>query len=130
VPAHGPGPLRDATAATGARFVALRHVRPPPWHGALGLLEVVRLVRRFQPDIMQAPSWKAGVLGRLGAARRRALRLFTAGGWAFAAHDGLAARQYLWADRLAAPLTSVVICVGERERRPACSPGRAGSTEL
>jgi glycosyltransferase involved in cell wall biosynthesis len=119
VAAHGPGPLRDAAHEAGARFVSLRHVRRAlhPWHDALGLLEVVRLVRRFRPDIVHTHSSKAGILGRLGAALASApLRLFTAHGWAFAAHDGLAARLYLWADRLAAPLTSIVVCVNERER--------------
>ncbi len=119
VAAHGPGPLREAARTAGAQFVALRHVRRPlhPWHDACGLLEVAWLVRRLAPDIVHTHSSKAGVLGRLGAALAGApVRMFTAHGWAFAAHDGWAARMYLWADRFAALLTSVVICVSERER--------------
>jgi glycosyltransferase involved in cell wall biosynthesis len=119
VAAHGPGPLHEAARAAGARFVALRHVRRAlhPWHDACGLLEIVALVRRLQPDIVHAHSSKAGILGRLGAALGRApVRIFTAHGWAFAANTGWAARLYLWADRFAASLTSVVICVSERER--------------
>ena len=44
------------------------------------------------------------------------IRIFTAHGWAFAAHSGLAARAYLTADRLMRPLTTATICVSERER--------------
>jgi glycosyltransferase involved in cell wall biosynthesis len=119
VAAHGPGPLREAARAAGARFIALRHVRRAlhPWHDLLGLLEVVALVRRVRPDIVHTHSSKAGILGRLGATVAKApVRLFTAHGWAFAAHEGWAARLYLWADRLAARVTTCVVCVSERER--------------
>jgi glycosyltransferase involved in cell wall biosynthesis len=37
-------------------------------------------------------------------------------GWAFAAYPGLAGRLYRWADRVVRPLTTVTVCVSERER--------------
>ena len=82
-----------------------------------GLVELVRLLRRERPDILHANSSKAGVLGRLAAALTGVpIRIFTVHGWAFAAHSGLAARGYRAADRLMRPLTTVTICVSERER--------------
>lgn len=119
VAAHGNGPLRDATAAAGARFVELRHVRRAlGWRDALGLLELVRVIRRERPQIVHAHSSKAGVLARLAAALCRVpARVFTAHGWAFKAEAGRRATAYLWADRLVAPLTSAVVCVSETERR-------------
>jgi glycosyltransferase involved in cell wall biosynthesis len=102
VAAHGDGPLREAAGAAGARFVPLRHVRRPlhPLRDLLGLLELVVLMRRAAPDIVHANSSKAGVLGRL----------------AFSASSGLSSVLYRWADRLMAPLTTLTICVAERER--------------
>ena len=119
VAAHGEGPLRDAAAAAGARFVPLANVRRAvsPLRDLAGLVELIRLLRRERPDILHANSSKAGVLGRLAAALTGVpIRIFTAHGWAFAAHSGLAARVYRAADRLMLPLTTATICVSERER--------------
>ncbi len=88
------------------------------WRDALGLLELVRVIRRERPQIVHAHSSKAGVLARLAAALCRVpARVFTAHGWAFKAEAGRRATAYLWADRLVAPLTSAVVCVSETERR-------------
>jgi glycosyltransferase involved in cell wall biosynthesis len=118
VAAHGAGPLRDATEAAGARFVPLHHVRRSVGpRDVAGLVELVRVLRHYRPDILHASSSKAGVLGRLaGFLARVPIRVFTVHGWAFAAHPGLAGLLYRWADRLARPLTTTTICVSERER--------------
>jgi glycosyltransferase involved in cell wall biosynthesis len=119
VAAHGPGPLRDAAAEAGVRFIALEHVRRPvsPWRDLAGFVELVRLLRRERPDILHASSSKAGVLGRLAAAAAGVpIRIFTVHGWAFAAHSGLAALFYRWADRVTRRLTTVTICVSENGR--------------
>jgi glycosyltransferase involved in cell wall biosynthesis len=119
VAAHGNGPLRDTADRLGIRFLPLRHVRRAinPWRDAVGLLELVRLLRRERPDILHASSSKAGVLGRLAAAIAGVpIRIFTVHGWAFTAHSGLAARLYRLADRLVRPLTTVTVCVAEHER--------------
>ena len=131
VAAHGPGPLRDAAAEAGVRFLPLRSLRRPvrPWRDLAALLELTRLLRRERPDILHASSSKAGILGRVAAALAGVpIRIFTAHGWAFAAHAGLASMLYRWADRLARPLTTATICVSERERDSGlaagtCSPG-------
>jgi glycosyltransferase involved in cell wall biosynthesis len=119
VAAYGPGPLREAATAAGARFVPLRHVRRPisPWRDLAGIVELVRLLRRERPDILHANSSKAGLLGRLAAVLAGVpIRIFTVHGWAFSAHSGAASRLYRFADRLMRPLTTATICVSERER--------------
>jgi glycosyltransferase involved in cell wall biosynthesis len=118
VAAHGAGPLRDATAAAGARFEPLAHVRRRVGaRDVAGLVELVRLLRRHRPDIVHASSSKAGVLGRLaGALAGVPIRIFTVHGWAFAAYSGAAGRLYRVADRFVRPLTTVTVCVSERER--------------
>jgi glycosyltransferase involved in cell wall biosynthesis len=119
VAASGMGPLHGAATVAGARYIPLEHVRRPirPLRDLLGLIELVRLLRRERPDIVHASSSKAGVLARL-AARLVGVPIcvFTVHGWAFAAHSGLAARLYRWADRLVRPLTTATICVSEREQ--------------
>lgn len=119
VAAHGSGPLLDAAREARVRYVALRHVRRAlsPWRDPLGLIELVRLMRRERPQIVHANSSKAGILGRLAATLAGVpIRIFTVHGWAFSAHSGLASTLYRWADRLMCPLTTVTICVAERSR--------------
>jgi glycosyltransferase involved in cell wall biosynthesis len=131
VAAHGDGPLPAAVRAAGARHVPLRHVRRRVGpRDALGLLEVMALLARERPAVLHANSSKAGILGRAAAVLTGVpVRVFTAHGWAFGAHDGVAGTLYRWADRAAAPLTTAVICVAESERRAglaarACRPAR------
>jgi glycosyltransferase involved in cell wall biosynthesis len=117
--AHGYGPLSDAASAVGVHFVSLRHLRRAlnPCQDALGLVELVRLIRRRRPDILHASSSKAGVLGRVAAGLTGVpIRIFTVHGWAFAAYTGVPGRLYRWAERSMLPLTSATICVAEYER--------------
>lgn len=51
------------------------------------------------------------------------MRVFTAHGWAFKATGGGDSRLYLLADRAVEPLTSMVICVSENERRAGLAAG-------
>ncbi len=116
--AHGEGPLREAAARAGARFVSLEHVRRPirPLRDLAGLVELIRLFRRERPQVVHASSSKAGILGRLAAtATRVPIRLFTVHGWAFSAYSGLPSLLYRVSDRLMSPLTTVTICVSEQE---------------
>lgn len=131
--AYGHGPLSEEAAAAGVEFVELLHVRRAlnPWHDALGLLELMRLIRRWRPDIVHASSSKAGVLGRLAAWLGRVrVRVFTVHGWAFEAYDGLAGWIYRWSERSMLPLTTEIICVAEYERLAGLAAGvcRAAST--
>jgi glycosyltransferase involved in cell wall biosynthesis len=132
VAASGPGPLVDAAAASGARFIPLDHLRRriSPWRDLVALLELVRLLRRERPEIVHANSSKAGILGRVAAYLAGVpIRIFTVHGWAFSAHSGVSSRLYRWADRLVRPLTTATICVAESERvsgvrAATCDPGR------
>ncbi len=126
VAAHGAGPLRDAAETAGARFVPLKSVRRAisPLRDLAGLVELVRLLRRERPDILHASSSKAGVLGRIaGRIAGVPIRIFTVHGWAFAAHSGVSSQLYRWADRFVRPLTTVTICVSQRERSAGLAAG-------
>ena len=126
VAAHGEGPLRTAAAQAGADFVALEHVRRPirPWHDLLGLVELVRLMRRLRPQVVHANSSKAGILGRIAAWLSRVpVRIFTVHGWAFSAASGSAAPMYRWAERLVRPLTTATVCVSASERKAGIEAG-------
>jgi glycosyltransferase involved in cell wall biosynthesis len=120
VAAHGDGPVRETAAELGVPFVPLRHVRRnlSPVHDPLGLIELIRLFRRLEPDIVHLNSSKAGLLGRVAAAVARVrICVFTAHGWAFNAAGGGTAAVYRIADRAAASLATCTVCVCEADRR-------------
>jgi glycosyltransferase involved in cell wall biosynthesis len=120
VAAHGDGPVREAARSAGVRFLPLTHVRRPvsPWRDLLGLLELMKLLRRERPHIVHVNSAKAAALGRIAAWLARApIRVYTVHGWAFLAERGLASAAYRWVERALRPLTTVTVCVSENERR-------------
>jgi len=119
VAAHGEGPLRDRAQSAGVRFIPLTHVRRPlsVWRDALGLLELLRLLRRERHTIVHVNSAKASALGRVAAWLAGVpIRIYTVHGWAFLAHEGLAAAGYRWVERTLRPLATVTVCVSENER--------------
>ena len=124
--AHGDGPLKTATARADVPFFPLTQVRRSlsPVRDPLGIVELARLFRRLRPDVVHLNSSKAGVLGRIAAVTARVpVRIFTAHGWAFKATSGRDSRLYLLADRAVEPMTSMVICVSENERRAGLAAG-------
>jgi glycosyltransferase involved in cell wall biosynthesis len=122
VAAHGPGPLRAAAEAAGARFEPLDHLvrSVSPWHDPSALAELLSLCRHVRPHIVHANSSKAAVLGVLAARVARVpVRLYTVGGWPFRRSSGLRSRLYLSGDRLVGRLATRIVCVCEAERREA-----------
>jgi glycosyltransferase involved in cell wall biosynthesis len=115
--AGGPGPLVEAARSAGARYFPLEQVRRPiAWRDALGLVELVRLMRRLRPDVVHLNSSKIGVLGMLAALIARVpIRIFTVHGWAFNAEPGAQRVLYTWLHRLLRPLTTAIVCVSETE---------------
>src|SRR3954452_12917056 len=85
VAAWGPGPLADAARAAGADYVELQQVRRAiSWRDALGLVELVRLMRGVRPHVLHLSSSKIGALGAVAAVLARVpRRVFTVHGWAF-----------------------------------------------
>ena len=126
VAAHGPGPLRRAAEDAGCRFVPLRHVRRAvrPWRDALGLLELVSLMRRERPDLVHLNSSKAGILGRIAAGLAGVPAcVFTVHGWSYAPYRGPVRGAFALLERALAPLASRIVCVSERDA--AAANGRA-----
>lgn len=81
------------------------------------LWPMFRAVRRFNPDIVSAHSTKAGYAARLAGAVLRKPVIFTAHGWAFTKGRSTWQRPFLaLAERLAAGVTTAVICVSNYDR--------------
>ena len=117
-PTTGPeGSLESSFAdCPGALRLARHLVRPVhPWHDALALLELTRLLRERRPNLVHTHSGKAGVLGRL-AARRAGVPIIvhTVHGPSFGPFQGVLSNTiFTAAERLAARATSHFVTVSD-----------------
>ena len=81
------------------------------------LVELRRIIRQFQPDVVTAHSSKAGILGRIACKLNSVPCIFTAHGWAFTEGVPQPTRTlYQFVERLLEPLASQIICVSEYDR--------------
>ena len=89
------GDLCQRVRSVGVECTILRHLRHPirPFNDAAAVLEISRLIRRFEPDLIHSHSGKAGLVGRLAAALHHVPSVYTAHGFAFA--DGAPLRRRL-----------------------------------
>jgi glycosyltransferase involved in cell wall biosynthesis len=130
-PSRGPeGSLEYVvTQAPGVLQIVPQLVRPVhPWYDCLALLRLVRIFRQQRPDIVHTHSGKAGVLGRLAAARARVpLIVHTIHGPSFGSFQGyLPNLIFRFAERYAAGVTSHFIVVADamKEQYLAAGIGR------
>lgn len=117
-----PGPaLQRAAERERVQAVPIAIAREiSPWRDAVSLFQLWRLFRRLKPDIVNAGTPKAGLLGMLAARlagvpvriyTQRGLRLETCRGWK--------QRLLTWTERVACACADRVICVGP-SLRAAC----------
>ena len=119
VAAPEPRLMREASALGAHVFPNRYFVRPIQLHNDIRALgPVFRAIRQFQPDLVSAHSTKAGYAARLLCALLGVKPvLFTAHGWAFTEGRSEGARKRLaLAERLAARVTSKIICVSKHDR--------------
>lgn len=88
------GPLCASVRALAVQCRVLEHLKhaPSARHDPAAVVEIARLIRAFDPDLVHAHSAKAGLLGRLAATLERVPSVYTAHGFAFA-HGAPPARK-------------------------------------
>ena len=119
VAAPEPRLMREAKRLGAQVFPNRYFVRPTQLQNDIRALGPVwRALRKFQPDLVSAHSTKAGYAARLLCTLLGVKPvLFTAHGWAFTEGRSEGARRWLArAERLAARVTSKIICVSEHDR--------------
>lgn len=111
------GSLAKAFAAAPQTLILIRELIRPihPWKDALALRHLVRLFRQQRPDIVHTHSGKAGILGRLAAARAGVpIILHTIHGPSFGPFQGpLANWTFRSAEKRAARVTNHFVAVAD-----------------
>ena len=98
-----------------------------PVSDLVALIGLVRVLRRLRPDLVNASTPKAGVLGMLAAWLARVpVRVYTLRGLPMATAKGLKRILLLWAEKTAVALAHSVVCVGPSLRRHCLELGIAG----
>jgi glycosyltransferase involved in cell wall biosynthesis len=88
-----------------------------PVHDIAAVSEMVRALRRIQPDLVSTHTAKAGLLGRIAARAAGIPVIFTPHGWAISDRISSAGgRVFRLAERFAAPLAHIIVNVCEAEK--------------
>jgi glycosyltransferase involved in cell wall biosynthesis len=88
-----------------------------PWHDARAYLQLRRLIRQFQPDVVHTHSSKAGILGRAAAwAEKVPVIVHHVHGWSFHDHMAPAKRRlYVWLERAMARRCHCLLMVAQSD---------------
>jgi glycosyltransferase involved in cell wall biosynthesis len=122
--AAGPFTVALREAGVPGHLVA-NMVRPiSPIRDLLALVQLYRLLKRLEPDLISLHSGKAGWLGRLAGRLLGVPVVFTAHGWTFSEGVSETGRKfYRLAERVAAPLARRIITVSRQDRDFALAAG-------
>ena len=114
---------KDTRFAEDVRAMGLRlhpvdlHRSVRPLADLRGVLQLVRIVRRGNYDVVHLHSSKAGFLGRVAAKLNGVKTVYTPNGFYFLnAKSAITRRFFLLAEQLAARLTDRMVAVSESER--------------
>jgi len=120
------GPLFDELTALGVPTIELPSLKKEihPLADARAIRDLVRVIKRVQPDVVSCHSSKSGIVGRIAARICKVPCVFTAHGWAFTEGVPQPGRfLYRWIERSLAPLAARIICVSEHDRQLALAAG-------
>ena len=129
----GRGPVTAQFEAAGVPFESLRWLarQVNPLRDALALAEVVRALRRLQPDLVSTHTAKAGCIGRAASRLLGIPALYTPHGWPAGERMPQPARaMFGLVERVAARWCDAIVCVCEYEKRLALETGIAESGRL
>lgn len=128
----GNGLYAGMLRTNGLEVLNFKHlVRPiSPLNDVSAVIECIREIKIFSPDILHAHSAKAGLVGRLAARIANVPVVFTAHGWAFT--EGIPEYSRMLArflEKCAAYISDSIICVSEYDRKLALDFG-VGDSDL
>ncbi len=114
-----PGPELDAVREQGVRTVGVPMSRSVRLHeGPAALARVASALRRLRPDIVNASTAKAGLIGMVASRGLRIpARVYLVRGLRFEGLEGLRRRVFQQTERLAAACATHVVCGSESVRR-------------
>jgi len=122
----GRGVFTEKLKRSAIPFESLKYLKRPisPISDVLGVFEIAKRLKAFQPDLVSIHSAKAGILARLACMVTKQPCVFTAHGWSFA--DGVtspASVLFRFLEKALAPVSQRIITVCESDRALALDHG-------
>jgi glycosyltransferase involved in cell wall biosynthesis len=114
-----PGSFEKQFESQSVNFHVIKSLKRPiePIGDFVALKEILRSLKKINPDILSTHSSKAGILGRAAAKLIGIPCIFTAHGWAFTGGDSTAVRfLYRSIEKAAARFAEKIITVSEYDR--------------
>lgn len=111
--------LENRATAQHIPFYLLPNMRRAlsPYHDALALIELMRLIKQLRPDIVHTNSSKAGILGSLASWLCGVPTVFTAHGFQYLEPMSKLKRWFFWfCEFVCRPFRNFVITVSEYDR--------------
>jgi glycosyltransferase involved in cell wall biosynthesis len=117
----GEGSMIDLVTAQGAAPIVISEIADSAsltWRDTVALWKIVRVIRRYRPQIIETHTAKAGLLGRLaGLLTRTPVRIHTFHGHVLHGYYSPATNAMLrWLERALARTTTRIIAVSDRVR--------------
>ena len=104
------------------KYFILPHLKRDisPLNEIFALREIIKLIKKYQPDIIHLNSSKISILGSLAALFTKTKVIYTVHGWVF--NEPLPTPLkwfYLWLEKFTAKFKDKIICVSESDRQVA-----------
>lgn len=119
---HGEGPLTKELQALSITYEHIQTLGVPiqPWKDLQAYRQLIKLLKKYKPDLLAIHSSKAGILGRMAGWRLGIPTIFTAHSWSFSGLEpGLKRNCYIGMEKLAGALSSGIITVSHHNYREA-----------
>jgi len=114
------GKLFEESKKLGIKTHPLQHLKRNihPYHDVLAIIELIKLIKNENPDIVHLNSSKAGFLGSLVKPFVKSKIIFTAHGFVFSEpHSNLVKTFYLLMEKIASQFRDYIITVSDFDRR-------------
>lgn len=86
----------------------------------LALIEIIKLIKNYQPDIIHLNSSKISILGSISSLFAKTKTIYTVHGWVFNEPLPIWLKYfYLYAEKITAKLKNKIICVSEYDEKMA-----------
>ncbi len=127
------GKMHEYALKLGIETHVLKHLKRSihPFHDFMGIIELIQLFKKLNPDVVASHSSKAGILARIAAWYLKIPNTFTAHGWSYAEGIPFLNRKiYQIIEKLIGCISWKIITVSEADKHFALKQGVVKASKM